>query len=150
MGTGNPAAISHEQTTTIRAKRGRGLTIRAGANTRDVKGRFVGRGGQIVAVASNRLRPNPVHVVLLASCWNWIHQAPNIHLGGPVLSLRDASDPAISCGPLAENGDGAPSFEEIVTQVGKAHGTFYEPRKEWVDPLRDWLRKQLWSEPDGD
>ena len=101
------------------------------------------KGGQIVSVASSRLRPNAVRVVLIAACWPWVEKAPNIVIGGPMLSLRDASDPANSCRSLAEHGDGAPSFEEIITNVGDMHGSFFKPHDEWVDPLRAWLKEQL-------
>lgn len=101
------------------------------------------KGGQITAVTSSRLRPHPIPVVLLASCWHWIDNAPNLVLGGPVFSVREASDFVSTCQPLADRAGKSARFEERVIEIGGGHAAFYSPHAEWVQPVRAWLRGEL-------
>jgi hypothetical protein len=33
------------------------------------------------------------------------------------------------------------SFKEVAITTGKKHGAFFQPRPEWIDPLKAWIRQ---------
>ena len=33
------------------------------------------------------------------------------------------------------------SFEEVAMTTGKSHGAFFQPRAEWLRPLKAWIAK---------
>lgn len=43
-----------------------------------------------------------------------------------------------SCAALAQRSRLA-SFEEVAISTGKQHGAFFEPRPEWINPLKVWI-----------
>lgn len=105
------------------------------------------KGGQITSIATTRMEEHQVRVVLLGTCWDWLEKAPNVQVAGTILSVRDESDKTISCDGLAKRGDRVLSFEEIVTNIGDRHGSFFAPHDEWVKPVKAWLREKLDVEP---
>jgi hypothetical protein len=95
------------------------------------------KGGALARRASAELGDPAVGFVILAACPKkeeglepWVPQ-----MAGRMLSLYDASDELVgSCGPAFRK---APAVKgsETVLALGKRHGTFFEPRPEWVDPV---------------
>lgn len=57
---------------------------------------------------------------------------------GRMLSLYDASDTlAGSCQPAFKQAPGV-AGRELVLRLGKGHGAFYAPQKEWLEPVLEW------------
>jgi predicted esterase len=106
------------------------------------------KGGQITTYASNRLAEKGVNTILLGTCAGWAANRPRLTLGGHVLSIHEASDRAKSCRPLSERGKWVKSYTEVEINTGKGHSAFFEPRPEWVDPLKAWIREQLAEKPE--
>jgi hypothetical protein len=74
----------------------------------------------------------------MAGCGDDIPAGKTGRLKGRILSIYDASDaPGVSCARLLTQTPGH-AAREIVLHVGRGHGTFYTPLKEWLDPLREW------------
>ena len=99
------------------------------------------RGAQLTASAASRLRSSGIGSVLMAVCSDGdLVRAPPIELGGRVLSIYETTDVVGSCRRLAKRSD-LRAFEEVAISTGKGHGAFYLPRPEWLQPLKDWLRR---------
>lgn len=105
------------------------------------------KGAGIAIYVSQALANRQVNYVLLSFCHPDNVQAliaAGITLYGNVLSIYDASDTlAGSCQELAafSVGKGIADFEELVLQIGTAHGILYQPLLEWVLPAVEWGRK---------
>lgn len=99
------------------------------------------RGGQLTAHAAARLASLGVNTAILGACFDGdISAKPPLALGGNVLSILEASDATSSCSQLSKRSK-LVSFEEIVISTGKEHGAFYQPRSEWLAPLKSWIAK---------
>jgi pimeloyl-ACP methyl ester carboxylesterase len=101
------------------------------------------RGGQITALASGHLASEGINTALLAICAGGdfaVDSGPPIALGGNFLSIYETSDELGSCAKLADRGH-LKSFTEVAISTGKAHGAFFQPRLEWIDPLKAWIAK---------
>jgi hypothetical protein len=97
------------------------------------------RGGQLTAVASSRLVAEGINTAILAICQNGdFDTTPPVPLGGNFLSIYETSDMLGSCAKLAARSHLA-SFKEVAISTGKAHGAFFQPRPEWLQPLRAWI-----------
>lgn len=96
------------------------------------------KGGGLTLVTAAELAEPRVNFVVMAICGGDTANELAGRLKGRMLSIYDASDTlAGSCARFLPQGASGTS-REIVLHVGKGHGTFFTPRKEWLDPLRDW------------
>lgn len=100
------------------------------------------KGGYITALTSNELKNKAINVIILAGCWDWVENSPEVQLYGNFLSIYETSDAVGSCKMLAESSPGLVSFEEIAITTGKKHGAFYKPREEWVEPVKVWIQSK--------
>lgn len=84
-----------------------------------------------------------IRYVFLAACWPKPDE-PQLRLSGHVFSIYETSDTiaGFSCRPLTEHKDKPTSFKEIKISTGYSHGAFYRPRKQWVEPLLDYLYEE--------
>jgi hypothetical protein len=102
------------------------------------------RGGQLTAVASSDLASVGINTALLAICQNGDFDrdppGPHLSLGGNLLTIYETSDQLGSCKKLAARSHLA-SFKEVAISTGKGHGAFFQPRKEWLEPLRAWIEE---------
>ena len=101
------------------------------------------RGGQITASASGHLASEGINTAILAICTDGdfaVDSGPAIVLGGNFLSIYETSDELGSCSKLADRSH-LRSFKEVAISTGKAHGAFFEPRPEWIGPLKAWIAK---------
>jgi hypothetical protein len=99
------------------------------------------RGAQITAVASGHLASEGINTAILAICSDsdFVDDSGTpVVFGGNFLSMYETSDRYGSCGKLGKRGH-LTSFKEVAISTGKAHGAFYEPRAEWVKPLKAWI-----------
>ena len=100
------------------------------------------RGSYITAVAADRLRETGIHTALLGSCSNGdvtTSGAPLV-LGGDLLNIYETTDSVRECGVLATRSH-LTSFKEVAIATGKKHGAFFQPRPDWIDPLKAWIRQ---------
>ena len=97
------------------------------------------RGSAIAMLASSRLRNPALGFVFIAACGSWAFELPELQVTGRILSLYETSDSlGESCAPLfARAGEGS-RVSEIPLSLGLAHGTFYQPRREWLEPVLAW------------
>ncbi|HEY3639170.1 MAG TPA: alpha/beta hydrolase [Rhizomicrobium sp.] len=102
------------------------------------------RGGQLTAFAASDLASLGINTALLAICQNGDFDRdppePHLVLGGNLLSIYETSDQLGSCAKLAARSH-LTSFKEVPISTGKGHGAFFQPRKEWLVPLKDWIAK---------
>jgi hypothetical protein len=114
--------------------------IHAGVPAKQVVVVGFSKGGAIAVHVSSFLRRPDVRYALLAACWPRPDE-PQLRLTGRVLAIREASDTLAgeSCRPLAEQAERPQAFEELQIATGYSHGAFYLPRREWLDPLLDWV-----------
>lgn len=100
------------------------------------------KGGGIATRASSLLKNDKVSFVFLAACGNGDFSRSNLDVRGRILSIYEASDEmGQSCAQLFAKSKGAGERKEIKIDTGKQHGTFYQPRKEWTEPLLGWIQK---------
>jgi hypothetical protein len=101
------------------------------------------RGSQITGLASSHLASLNINTALLAICSDGdleLDPAPPLILGGNLLSIYETSDQYGSCSKLAARSH-LTSYKEVAITTGRAHGAFFEPRSDWIDPLKQWIAK---------
>ena len=100
------------------------------------------RGGQITALASNRLKGSGINTAIMAICSNGDFRVDQpLSFDGHVLSIYETSDVMTSCSQLLERSIDANSTKEVSISTGKKHGAFYTPVDAWIAPLREWIRE---------
>jgi hypothetical protein len=100
------------------------------------------RGSHLTAYVSARLRTTGIHTALLGACVEG--DIPNngvpLQLGGNLLSVFETTDTVLTCTQLAAHSR-LTSFKEVSITTGKKHGAFFQPRVEWLEPLKAWIRE---------
>lgn len=97
------------------------------------------RGGQTTSYASSDLASEGINTALMAICKDGdFEREPPLILGGNLLSMYETSDELGSCAKLAGRSH-LTSFKEVAISTGKGHGAFFQPRAEWVRPLKAWI-----------
>lgn len=100
------------------------------------------RGGFITAITSNYLKNKNINFVILAACTSGLAKREEIAIYGHLFSVYETSDSVGSCSDVvARRVDTVSSFEEISISTGKEHGAFFKPRKEWLTPVKNWLKR---------
>jgi len=109
------------------------------------------KGGAMTLYVAAMVHHPRVTFVALAGCG--ISERPRIaferflvasasDLQGRILSLYDTKDSICgSCEAAFHRAGGNISYREIVLHVGRGHGTFYAPRKEWLAPVVEWIEE---------
>ena len=99
------------------------------------------RGGHLTAYASGRLVDLEINTAIMGACTDGdIVRDPPLTLTGNFMSIYETSDSVLSCEKIAKRSQLA-SFEESAISTGKGHAAFFQPLPEWVDPLKQWIRK---------
>lgn len=101
------------------------------------------KGGALARRAAAELADPGVGFAILAGCPRkpenlepWVPR-----MTGRMLSLYDRSDEIVgSCKPAFEKAPGVKGSETVLS-VGKRHGTFFEPRPEWVEPVLAFAKR---------
>ena len=100
------------------------------------------RGGAIAARVSMILKEKDINYVYLAGLFEKYLEDEELKLYGNVLSIHDISDKlGITPQLYFERSQGLGSFKAIILNLGKGHGLLYQPYREWIDPILDWLGK---------
>ncbi|NOR35270.1 MAG: alpha/beta hydrolase [Woeseiaceae bacterium] len=97
-------------------------------------------GGIITIFASSMMPGAEINFVIMASCSDWMVDAPDLTLNGRVLSVYELSDFAYSCKELAGRSPGPSGYQDVAINTGKEHGAFYLPDDAWVQPVVDWIK----------
>ena len=115
--------------------------IRAGTPPSSITVVGFSKGSGIALISSSLLANPSVNFVFMAGCSEGAFNRPDFHVTGRMLSLYEASDElAGSCAALfAREGKGSVHAERRIN-LGLGHGTFFQPRSEWLDPAIDWVR----------
>lgn len=101
------------------------------------------RGGFITAIASTNLKNMDINVVILAACTSGLAKKVEIAIYGHLFSVYETSDSVGSCGDVvARSVNTVSSYKEISISTGKEHGAFFIPRKEWIAPVKAWLKRK--------
>jgi len=103
------------------------------------------KGASITIIASDIIKNAKLNYVIMATCGAWHEksgQLSKLRLTGHVLSLYELSDSPGYCERLAKKSKDIQSFKEVVTNTGKAHGTFFQPSDVWLTPVLSWINRQ--------
>ncbi len=100
------------------------------------------RGGAIGAYVSTILKEKNINYVYLAGLFEKYLEDEDLKLYGNVLSIHDIADKlGITPQIYFERSQGLGSFKAIILNLGKGHGLLYQPFREWIDPILEWLGK---------
>jgi len=59
---------------------------------------------------------------------------------GRFLSIYDESDPKCDiCQRILKNTSNETTFNEIKVKNGLGHSLFYRPRRDWLEPIVEWI-----------
>ena len=98
------------------------------------------KGGAIAIIASALLEEPGVTFVFLGSCGDWVKGRDDVDVRGRILSIYEASDElGTSCEPLFAQASDPGEPRELRIATGAAHGAFFRPRPEWLDPVYQWV-----------
>lgn len=96
-------------------------------------------GGAIAMQVAMKLRKEKIKYAVMGLCWPYSsNDYRDKNFCGNFLSIYESSDPHGSC-ELVFDGRICLQFKEIKLNTGKSHGFLYQPYKEWVDPLVEWI-----------
>lgn len=99
------------------------------------------RGGAIAILASSRLQNPAISWVFMGACGAWAFERPDIRVSGRLLSIYETSDTlGVSCAPLFARRSAGSEVREVPLSLGLGHGTFFQPRREWLAPAVAWAR----------
>ncbi len=100
------------------------------------------RGGAIGAYVSGILKEENINYVYLAGLFEKYLEDEELRLYGNTLSIHDSSDTfGITPQLYFERSAGLGEFTAIELDLGKGHGLLYQPYREWIDPILEWLRR---------
>ncbi|MCO7224743.1 alpha/beta hydrolase [Pleionea sp. CnH1-48] len=116
--------------------------IKAGVKPEQITLLGFSRGGSLSVMASNELKNSKVNVIILAGCGGILRRHSETQAYGRVLSIYETSDKTGSCDHVIERSPNVVDFKELAISTGKEHGAFYLPRKEWVTPVKDWIKSK--------
>jgi hypothetical protein len=112
--------------------------IRSGVSPKAITVIGFSKGGWIAILASSRLQNTAISFVFMAACGPWAFE-PGLHVAGRLLSLYETSDSlGVSCAPMFARRSPGSRVREIALSLGLGHGTFFQPRSEWLAPAMAW------------
>ena len=89
------------------------------------------------------LKNQKLNYVIMGLCWPETYKDFEAReLCGNFLSIYEASDPHGSCNKVFEQKKCGGSFKEIKLNMGNSHGFIYQPYKEWIDPIVEWMKQK--------
>jgi hypothetical protein len=99
------------------------------------------KGGWIAILASSRLHNPALSFVFLAACGPWAFERADLHVTGRLLSVIESSDSlGVSCAPMFQREGLGSRHREVALHLGLGHGTFFQPRRDWLVPVVAWAR----------
>lgn len=112
--------------------------LRTGVRPQDITVVGFSKGGWIAILASSRLQVPDISFVFMGACGPWAFE-PDLHVSGRILSLYETSDSlGVSCAPMFAHRSSGSTVRELPLSLGLGHGTFFQPRSAWIDPVTAW------------
>lgn len=97
-------------------------------------------GWNIALQVSAKMKSSEIKYVLMGGCWPETYKDyQKYQLYGHFLSIIESSDPHGTCYKIFEGRTTIKSHKEITLHTGLSHGFFYKGRKEWIDPIVEWI-----------
>jgi len=101
------------------------------------------KGGVICAYVSTMLQGKGINYVFLAGLFEKCLVDEELKLYGNVLSIHDRSDKlSITPALYFKRSEGLGEFEEIVLGLDIGHGLIYQPHREWLEPVLEWVKSK--------
>jgi dienelactone hydrolase len=111
------------------------------------------KGGTITLYTAAKIREHNVSYVVMGGCSHngaAVLRSYNKSIGqlipfikGRFLSIYDASDQKCNiCQKVFKTAPVKATFKEIKVKNGLGHGLFYQPRKDWLEPVVDWINRK--------
>jgi predicted esterase len=111
------------------------------------------KGSAITLLVSTKLKDFGINFVLMSGCnHNGTHVLgryrkvidQSVHsMHGRFLHIYDVSDQKCDvCQRILKNVSAEVTFKEIMLKNGLGHGLFYRPRKDWIEPMAEWIRQE--------
>ena len=108
------------------------------------------KGSAITLLVSTKLKISGVNFVLMSGC---SHKGTHVRrrykklidrsvqfMQGRFLSIQDESDPKCDiCQRILKNTSNETTFNEIKVKNGLGHSLFYRPRRDWLEPIVEWI-----------
>jgi hypothetical protein len=64
-------------------------------------------------------------------------------MNGRFLHIYDVSDQKCdACRKVLKNVSAEVTFKEMILKNGLGHGLFYRPRRDWIEPVTEWIRQE--------
>jgi predicted esterase len=110
------------------------------------------KGNAIALLVSATLMNPKVNYVVMSGCPHKRTLAQKPHkkgiyrtvqsMQGRFLSIYDESDPkCAACRRILKNISDNSTFKKIELKSGMGHRLFYRPRKEWLEPVMEWIHE---------
>ncbi len=111
------------------------------------------KGSTITLLVSTKLNNSGVNFVLMSGC---SHKGTHVRrsykkligqsvqsMKGRFLSIYDESDPKCDiCQRILKNPSNEITFNEINVKNGLGHSLFYRPRRDWLEPIVEWIEQK--------
>ena len=111
------------------------------------------KGSVITLLVSAKLMNPKVNFVLMSGC---SHKGTHVlrsykkligqsvqFMQGRFLSIYDVSDHKCDiCQKIFKNASGEATFKEIKVKSGLGHSLFYRPRRDWIEPVIEWINQK--------
>ena len=119
--------------------------LKAGIPPRRIAVVGFSKGGRIAIQSAALLHRTDITFVFMAAC---SEGSADLQIAGRVLSVFEASDSlGRSCEPLFARARHGTVHRERQIHTGQRHGAFYQPRPEWLEPVRAWIRRTPSAKP---
>ena len=111
------------------------------------------KGSAITLLASARLKDFGVNFVMMSGCsYEGTHVLGRYRklidqsvqsMQGRFLYIYDVSDQKCDvCLRILKNASDEVTFKEMMLNNGLGHSLFYLPRREWIEPVTEWISKE--------
>lgn len=115
--------------------------LKGGVNVSNIILVGASAGWDIVLRVASKLKNERLKYVIMGGCWPETYKDfSDIELYGHFLSIIETTDPHGTCYKIFEGRKHLSSYKEVTLNTGLSHGFFYKGRKEWIDPIMQWVQ----------
>ncbi|MDK9706548.1 MAG: hypothetical protein OEL83_05815 [Desulforhopalus sp.] len=99
------------------------------------------KGGAIASYVSSILQGKEIYYVMLAGLFEKWLVDEDLKLYGKVLSIHDRADKlSITPEKYFQRSEGKGQFKAIVLGLDNGHGLIYQPYRQWIEPMLEWVK----------